>query len=305
MSQQFVYAVSVAITALIQGGGFLVAYALQTETFYDILGGVNFLALALWSASSGTLDSRKICTTVLFVCSRGWLLVFLAWRAHERKGDARFDDIKGKFISFMKAWFVQGMWVMLISMPVLFINSSGAKSPLDLSDAVFMLGFALCVGTEILADIQKAVWVKKGRPGGFCQEGLWGFSRHPNYFGEIYQWWFAWALAYNSSEAPAGYLDPLWWSCAISPIFTMLILLHLKPTGIYNAEGKNLKRYYDQCPEEYTKYRESTSILIPMIGYKYIPLPLKRIIFFEYKKYEYNPKVAGSLAEKLTSSEDE
>ena len=35
----------------------------------------------------------------------------------------------------------------------------------------------------------------------------------------------------------------------ISPVFTMLILLHLKPTGIYNAEGKNLKRYYDQCPE--------------------------------------------------------
>lgn len=46
-----------------------------------------------------------------------------------------------------------------------------------------------------------------------------------------------------------GYLDPLWWGCVISPVFTMLILLHLKPTGIYNAEGKNLKRYYDQCPE--------------------------------------------------------
>ena len=48
---------------------------------------------------------------------RGWLLIFLAWRAHERKGDARFDEIKGSFVRFMKAWIVQGMWVMLISMP--------------------------------------------------------------------------------------------------------------------------------------------------------------------------------------------
>jgi len=304
MSQQFVYAVSVAITALIQGGGFLAAYALQTETFYDVLGGVNYLALAVWSASSSTLDTRKICTTLLFLCSRGWLLVFLAWRAHERKGDARFDDIKGKFFSFMKAWIVQGIWVMFISMPVLFINSSNVTSPLSSFDLVVMLGFALCVLTEIVSDIQKALWVKQGRPGGFCQDGLWAFSRHPNYFGEIFQWWFAWALAYHSSEG-VGYLDPLWWSCSISPIFTMLILLHLKPTGIYNAEGKNLKRYYDQCPEEYTKYRESTSVLIPMVGYQYVPLFLKRTLFFDYQKYEYNPKVAGSLCEKLTSSEDE
>jgi len=272
--------------------GFLAAYALQTETFYDVLGGVNYLALAIWSASSSTLDTRKICTTLLFLCSRGWLLVFLAWRAHERKGDARFDDIKGKFFSFMKAWIVQGIWVMFISMPVLFINSSNVTSPLSSFDLVVMLGFALCVLTEIVSDIQKALWVKQGRPGGFCQDGLWAFSRHPNYFGEIFQWWFAWALAYHSSEG-VGYLDPLWWSCSISPIFTMLILLHLKPTGIYNAEGKNLKRYYDQCPDEYTKYRESTSVLIPMVGYQYVPLFLKRTLFFDYQKYEYNPKVAG------------
>lgn len=64
-----------------------------------------------------------------------------------------------------------------------------------------------------------------------------------------------------------------------------------------------------ESQEEYSKYRESTSILIPMVGYKYIPLAVKRsdsflevlescrTIFFEYKKYEYNPKTAGSKKE--------
>ena len=94
----------------------------------------------------------------------------------------------------------------------------------------------------------------------------------------------------------------------------MHILLNLAPTGISNAEGKNLKRYYEKYPaprhmkswgpflmgpcnsaalpgkrprvtmraletqEEYTEYRQNTSILIPMVGYRYIPLSLKRPI---------------------------
>jgi len=70
----------------------------------------------------------------------------------------------------------------------------------------------------------------------------------------------------------------------------MQILLTMEPTGLCNAEGKNLKRYYDKCPERYSKYRENTSILIPIICYKYVPMFLKRTIFFDFEKYEYKPK---------------
>ena len=78
------------ITAVIPVAGWAVAYALQTEKFYDILGGANFLALAAYSAvtADGWLaDPRKVAATLIFVCSRSWLLLFLAWRAHERGGD--------------------------------------------------------------------------------------------------------------------------------------------------------------------------------------------------------------------------
>jgi len=68
----------------------------------------------------------------------------------------------------------------------------------------------------------------------------------------------------------------------------MQILLNVPATGICNAEGKNLKRYYEKCSERYTKYRENTSVLIPFIGYGCIPLFLKQTIFFDFKKYEYN-----------------
>ncbi len=95
------------------------------------------------------------------------------------------------------------------------------------------------------------------------------------------QWWAAWGLAFGSGS---GWDDVQWWVSILSPIFTMNILLNTAGTGVPQANGKNLKRYYDKCPEEYAKYREETSILIPMIGYKYVPIFLKRTIFLDLGK---------------------
>ena len=98
------------ITSCIQIGGWAVAYALRTEKFYDILGGLNFLAVAAFSAATADgweADSRKVAATVIFCCSRSWLLIFLAWRAHERGGDARFDGVKDKPGLFLVFWVMQ------------------------------------------------------------------------------------------------------------------------------------------------------------------------------------------------------
>jgi hypothetical protein len=106
------------VTFSIQFIGFIIAAILQTEIFYDILGGINFLILAAGGARSAVLSSSSasaaaaddissetltsttatlsmmsilmenlnIIFIILFALSRGWLLLFLAWRAHDRKG---------------------------------------------------------------------------------------------------------------------------------------------------------------------------------------------------------------------------
>jgi len=79
----------------------------------------------------------------------------------------------------------------------------------------------------------------------------------------------------------------------------MQILLFTSGTGVANANGKGLKRYYDACPEEYTDYRKKTSILIPMIGYQYVPLFLKRTIFLDLKSYEYKPEEVDDNPDKV------
>ena len=154
----------------------------------------------------------------------------------------------------------------------------------SLSLILFSPAFIPLCCKEIVADVQKSLWVKAGRAGHFCQVGVWKYSRHPNYFGEIMQWWFVWGFSYNSG---AGARDVQWWVGILSPLITMQILLFTGGTGVANANGKGLKRYYDKCPEEYTEYRNSTSILIPMIGYKHVPSFMKRTIFLDFKRYEY------------------
>jgi len=74
----------------------------------------------------------------------------------------------------------------------------------------------------------------------------------------------------------------LWLITSLSPLFTSHILLNLEPTGIRNAEGKNLARYYESdqfyVAEEYDVYRKNTSILIPMIGYRKLIQPQSHIV---------------------------
>jgi steroid 5-alpha reductase family enzyme len=272
-----IWTAGAALTFGLQFAGFVASSILKTETFYDVLGGINFLLLALlgWSSSPGA-TRRCAYTTGLFVVSRGWLLVFLAWRAHHRKGDARFAEVIGKPLLFLIYWMVQGCWVYIISIPLMLVQIDSDRE-LSITDCALMGGFAFGIVLEITSDVQKTLWINQGRVGSFCRTGWWKYSRHPNYAGEMLQWWCAAGLGSS-------------WVGIASPLFTMVILLSMSGTGIWNAEGKNLKRFYESDHgKEYKDYRDSTSPLIPMIGYGSIPLAVKRWGLFEWERYEYRP----------------
>jgi steroid 5-alpha reductase family enzyme len=297
------FASAAIFTFGLQFAGFVVAYGLQTEKFYDILGSGNFLLLGIWSffASSSPYAAVSAAATVLFVISRLWLLIFLGWRAHERKGDSRFDEVKNKAGIFLLYWMMQALWVYCISLPIIYINTiftleDDVSSTLTPYQVVFLIFFGACIFTEILGDIQKAVWVKKGREGGFCTVGLWKYSRHPNYFGEIFQWWSAFFLILPILFQKHSVYG---WACILSPLFTCFILLYAGGTGLTNAEGKGLRRYYENesLADDYKSYRENTSILVPMVGYGSIPKGVKRTLLFEWDRYQYKPKSSESSSE--------
>ena len=155
-----------------------------------------------------------------------------------------------------------------------------------------LLGMAWSIYIEIRSDIVKANWVARGRPGGFCADGPWKHSRHPNYAGEILTWVFAACYAFLVSDQS---WQPLV-VAAISPLFTLNILLNTAGTGVWNAEGKNLKRYYEHADpaisQKYTEYRRTTPPVFPTfaIPYESLPLEYQRKFCFEWERFEYKPK---------------
>ena len=155
---------------------------------------------------------------------------------------------------------------------------------------------AACLLLEMVADITKFRWVARGRPGGFCNIGVWRFSRHPNYFGEIMMWWCAWGLTlrltkeFGNNQNDNDQFTPLSWIgfALLSPLTTMLLLLFI--SGLPFCEGKHLKRHWNT--PGFQEYWRSTSILVPMPKalYKKVPMWMRRLFFCELRRYEYDER---------------
>jgi steroid 5-alpha reductase family enzyme len=197
---------------------------------------------------------------------------------------------------------VQGLWVYCISTPLLLVVSSSSSSSSNSSinstntdswlNICLLLGMMKSIIVQITSDISKSIWVSRGRIGGFCTDGFWYISRHPNYTGEIFTWIFASLYSMSVNEFSITSIIV----ASISPLFTVHILCNTSATGVWNAEGKNLKRYYEHSNKDvriqYNIYRMTTAPLYPnvfefLIPYEQLPISFKRWFYFEWERYEY------------------
>jgi len=149
--------------------------------------------------------------------------------------------------SYFQVYFLQGVLIFLIVSPVFVINKNfgPALGILDfVGIAVWLLGFYF----EAVGDAQLQKFIKNSEnKGKLIQSGLWAYTRHPNYFGEVTQWWGIWLIALS---VPSGIL-------AIIGPFTITILI-LKISGIPMLEKK-----MEENPE-FVEYKRRTSIFIPL-----------------------------------------
>ncbi len=276
------------------------SYALQVDTLTDLAGSLNFILLALLSYFGGGAfargDARALALTVLACVSRAELGAFLLYRVLRRKKDERFDAIRGSLPAFFAFWVFQMVWVWGVSLPVVFVNAGGGGGgggALGASDwagvAIFAAAFALQVAADLQKDAFRAVAANAGR---VCDAGVWRWSRHPNFAGEIIMWWAVLLLAAGAFAA-----EPAGWATAASPLLTMLILLC--GSGMPTAEGDNQLRFM-RTPEAaaaFAAYRNRTSPLVPLPNalYARLPLGVKRWLLFEWERYEVTAQDARAL----------
>tara|TARA_B110000211_G_scaffold141886_1_gene162063 strand:+ start:849 stop:1748 length:900 start_codon:yes stop_codon:yes gene_type:complete len=247
-----------AICIGIQWVAWIPASVGKTERFYDLTGGLTYLTVvgfSLWAGSQSEPPSlRELIVSLLVVIWSLRLSFFLYLRIHRTGKDGRFDQLKTSPIRFLVPWTLQGLWVFLTMIVVIVINSQADSAPaLGIWDGIGLSIWILGFGIETIADNQKKAFnTEPNNQGKWIDSGLWSYSRHPNYLGEILLWT---GIAFFGISCFTG-LERVAW---ISPIFIYLLLTKVSGTPILDKRA--LEKWGDD--PEYQKYRDNTPALIP------------------------------------------
>ena len=233
---------------------FVPSYLAQTEHYFDLTGSLTYLSLILFALVMNPLgDPRSFLLAGLVLLWAVRLGTFLFRRVKADGSDGRFDQLKPHFPTFLMVWTLQGLWVFLTLACVLAAMTSAESVPLGsfavLGVLVFLFGWAI----EVMADGQKRTFrsLPENRDR-FIDTGLWSWSRHPNYFGEITLWV---GLALVAFPTLYGWR----YFALISPIFVFILLTRISGIPLLTARGK---KKWGEDPA-YQAYLARTSLLIP------------------------------------------
>ena len=250
-----IYVLIVVGTFALQWLSFLPSWIQRTEKFFDLMGSVGFL-LAAWVAItlSGTFEVRAV---IVAGCVTVWaarLGLFLTNRIIKSGSDRRFDKIKQNFSLFFMTWTLQALWITVTSSAALVVLTSLESSfPIDawllVGVSLWLTGFTI----EATADWQKSRFNQQPKnEHKFISSGLWAWSQHPNYFGEIILWIGIAVIAFPSMRG---------WQfiTLVSPLFVWLLLTRISGIRMLD-EGAN-KRWGNN--PDYKQYVHRTPKLIP------------------------------------------
>lgn len=249
-----VFAVCGALAFAINWLVFVPSALAKTEHYYDLTGGLTYITVTIVAVCfADTLDLRAALVAAMVILWALRLSTFLFLRISKSGKDDRFDTIKNRPLRFLLAWTLQGLWVLVTAGAGLAVITGGAHEPLG---AVGIAGIAIWVIgmlIESIADRQKSKFrADPDNAGRFIDTGLWSWSRHPNYFGEIVLWTGMAILAWPVLHG---------WQLAtlVSPFFVAFLLIRV--SGIPMLEAKADERW-GGLPE-YEAYKRNTPVLVP------------------------------------------
>jgi steroid 5-alpha reductase family enzyme len=237
----------------VQWIAFVHAWITRSEAFFDLTGSVTYVVMVVAAvALAGSTDLRSLLIAGLIVVWALRLGPFLFMRIKRAGEDARFRTIRNSFPTFLMTWTLQGTWVFITASCALAAITSTARAPAEatlwLGLAVWVFGFAV----EVIADRQKSAF--RDNPDNadrFITTGLWAWSRHPNYFGEITLWVGIAVMAYPALQGMQVFT-------LVSPLFVVLLLTAI--SGVRMLENRANKRWGDD--PEYQAYKRKTPSLM-------------------------------------------
>ncbi len=243
---------------LLQTGWFLCSVVWRRNDIADIAWGLHIALLSIlgfliYGNHRGLLVASLVTVWGLRL---SW---HIARRVRNRPEDERYATWRrdwGKKVylrSYLQVFVLQGLLSVIVAIPALLAASIPAPwSPLDaIGTMVWAAGFSF----EAIADRQlRQFRADPTNAGKLLRRGLWAWSRHPNYFGEVTQWW---GIALIALSVPTGYVGMIG--------ATTITLLIVKVSGIPLLEARM------RSHPEFADYARTTSAFVPLPPKRSIP----------------------------------
>lgn len=233
---------------------FFIARIQKRNDVADIAWGLGFVVVSAFCFFSYPHTPVALLVYALVTLWGVRLSAHIGLRSRGKMEDFRYQKMRaewGKTVvwrSFLQVFVLQGFFMWVISLPILV--ASIADSPtFNAFSAVGVLLWIIGFAFEAIGDYQLSVFIKqKKNKGDVMQTGLWQYTRHPNYFGEVLLWWGIFIVVLP--------LDNGVWSI-FSPLTITFLLL--KVSGIPMLEAK-----YKDNPQ-FQAYKRRTSSFFPML----------------------------------------
>lgn len=253
-------ALNAVVIAAIVFALWLVSLFLRDVSFIDAFWPVGFAVVAWTTYVAAPPEHARgmliLAFTTLWAIRLGGYLS-ARWSAHGEE-DKRYQAMRRKrkafaFQSLYLVFGLQGALIVLVGTPVIF-GIANADAPLGWTDGLGVLLFTAGFILEAVADSQLAAFKRDPEnQGRVMDQGLWAWSRHPNYFGNTLIWWGLFALAIGDAQN--------WWTAIGPAVMTWLII---------RVSGADLlERGLQRSKPGYAAYVARTS--------KFIPLPPRRL----------------------------
>ena len=236
----------------------IISIYLKDSSIVDIVWGLGFIVIAITNSLYFEINSiRQLLILIVVTIWGARLSGYLAIRNANKPEDWRYQKFRQNagdiywLTSYFKVFLLQGAIMCFISLPMVVIFGDNNPSSLTIIDYLGVSIFFIGLLTEGIADAQMYIF-KKNHASSTTKEavldtGLWKYSRHPNYLGEIVLWFGIGIIGFSSEY---GYLS------LISPLLLTFIMIKISGVSMLESELINTK-------PKYHEYISNTSSLFP------------------------------------------
>lgn len=234
---------------------FILSVHLKRNDVADVAWGIGITLVSFASLYNAT--AMGFLGVLIFVFISLWgirLSVHIFLRNIKKPEDYRYqkwrDEWGEKFYwrSYLQVYLLQGFLMLVVGYSAIHVSLFPGGSTMNLITWLGIFIWVIGYSFEVTADYQLDSFLKDpNNKGRIIDTGLWRYSRHPNYFGEVVMWWGIWLMI---SPLPYSYI------ALISPVTITVLILFV--SGVPLLE----KKFADN--KAFEIYKKKTSVFFPL-----------------------------------------